>query len=165
MPFLKYTLSRILFLKEFIMNKKVLAATVALVIGTSAGVFADNIGAGLGRVLLQGKSGKGWEILGSILNGCCANGAFAITTGTLGYREGEAIALVDTKNFVADNMDGLAQNIAMGEGEYLDVLADMLAVSDKASFKSTLKDNFSNIYTSSDVTAEEVAARIHSFAI
>ena len=62
-------------------------------------------------------------------------------------------------------MDGLAQDIAMGEGEYLDVLADMLAVSDKASFKSTLKDNFSNIYTSSDVTAEEVAARIHSFAI
>lgn len=45
------------------------------------------------------------------------------------------------------------------------VLADMLAVSDKVAFKNTLKDNFSNIYTSSDVTAEEVAARIHSFAI
>ena len=147
------------------MNKKVLAATAALVIGASAGVFADNIGPGLGRVLLKGKSGKLWEFVGTTLNGLCGNGAFALTTGTLGYEEGATIALVDTKDFVADNMDGLAQDIAMGEGEYLDVLADMLSVSDKVAFKNTLKDNFSNIYTSSDVTAEEVAARIHSFAI
>ena len=147
------------------MNKKVLAATAALVIGASAGVFADNIGPGLGRVLLKGKSGKLWEFVGTTLNGLCGNVAFALTTGTLGYEEGATIALVDTKDFVADNMDGLAQDIAMGEGEYLDVLADMLSVSDKVAFKNTLKENFNNIYTSSDVSAAEVAAKIHSYAI
>ena len=147
------------------MNKKVLVATAALLVGASAGLFADNIGAGLGRVLLKGKSGKGWEILGTTLNGCSGNGLFAITSGTLGYREGEAIALADTNRFIADNMDSLAQDIAMGEGEYLDVLSDMLAVSDKATFKSNLQANFNSIYSSSEVTAEEVSAKIYAFVI
>lgn len=144
------------------MNKKVLAVATALLVGASASMFADNIGCGLGRVLLKGKQGKGWEILGTTLNGCCGNGLFAITTGTLGYEEGATIALADTNRFIADNMDNLAQDIAMGDGEYLDVLADMLAVSDKAAFKSTVQANFDNIYSSSDVTSTEVSAKIYA---
>jgi len=124
------------------MNKKVLAATAALMIGASASMFADNIGPGLGRVLLKGKQGKLWEFLG--------------------YEEGATIALADTNRFIADNMDNLAQDIAMGDGEYLDVLADMLAVSDKAAFKSNVQANFNNIYSSSDVTATEVSAKIYA---
>ncbi len=147
------------------MNKKVLAATAALMIGASASMFADNIGPGLGRVLLKGKQGKMWEFLGTTLNGICGNGTFALTTGTLGYEEGAAIALADTNRFIADNMDNLAQDIAMGEGEYLDVLSDMLAVSDKAAFKSTVQANFNNIYSSSEVTAEEVSAKIYALVI
>lgn len=96
------------------------------------------------------------------MNGCCGNGLFAITTGTLGYEEGVTIALADTNRFIADNMDNLAQDIAMGDGEYLDVLADMLAVSDKAAFKSTVQANFDNIYSSSDVTSTEVSAKIYA---
>ena len=147
------------------MNKKVLAATAALMIGASASMFADNIGPGLGRVLLKGKQGKMWDFLGTTLNGICYNGGFALTTGTLGYEEGAAIALADTNRFIADNMDNLAQDIAMGEGEYLDVLSDMLAVSDKAAFKSTVQANFNNIYSSSEVTAEEVSAKIYALVI
>lgn len=147
------------------MNKKVLAVTTALLIGASASMFADNIGPGLGRVLLKGKQGKMWEFLGTTLNGICYNGGFALTTGTLGYEEGATIALADTNRFIADNMDNLAQDIAMGEGEYLDVLSDMLAVSDKAAFKSTVQANFNNIYSSSEVTAEEVSAKIYALVI
>lgn len=147
------------------MNKKVLAASAALLIGASASMFADNIGPGLGRVLLKGKSGKLWEFVGTTLNGICGNGVFALTTGTLGYEEGATIAIADTNRFIADNMDSLAQDIAMGEGEYLDVLSDMLAVSDKATFKSNLQANFNDIYSSSDVTAEEVSAKIYAFVI
>lgn len=147
------------------MNKKVLAATAALLVGASASMFADNIGPGLGRVLLKGKQGKMWEFLGTTLNGICGNGVFALTTGTLGYEEGAAIALADTNRFIADNMDSLAQDIAMGEGEYLDTLSDMLAVSDKATFKTNLQANFNNIYSSSEVTAEEVSAKIYSLVI
>ncbi|WP_296322498.1 DUF3015 family protein [Treponema sp. UBA3813] len=144
------------------MNKKLLAVSAALLISTSASMFADNIGPGLGRVLLKGKQGKLWEFLGTTLNGLCGNGMFALTTGTLGYEEGAAIALADTNRFIADNMDNLAQDIAMGDGEYLDVLADMLAVSDKATFKSTLQANFNDIYSSSDVSATEVSAKIYA---
>ena len=147
------------------MNKKVLAAVAAVTVGASASMFADNIGAGLGRVLLRGKSGKAWELLGSTLNYTSGNSMFAITSGTSGYQEGAVIALADTNRFIADNLDSLAQDIAMGEGEYLDTLADMLAVSDKASFKSSVQANFSDIYSSSDVTAEEVSAKIYALVI
>ena len=144
------------------MNKKILAVTAALLVGTSANMFADNIGPGLGRVLLSGKSGKLWEFLGTTLNGICANGVFAITFGTSGYEDGAAIALADTNRFIAENMDNLANDIAVGDGEYLDTLADMLAVSDKAAFKNTVQANFTNIYSSSDVTATEVSAKIYA---
>ena len=147
------------------MNKKVLIASAALLLGSSAGLFADNIGPGLGRVLLKGKQGKLWEFVGTTLNGICGNGMFALSFGTLGYEEGAAIALVDTNRFIADNMDNLAQDIAMGQGEYIDVLSDMLAVSDKVAFKNTLQANFNNIYSSSDVTAEEVSAKIYALVI
>ena len=144
------------------MNKKVLAVTAAVLVGTSASMFADNIGPGLGRVLLKGKSGKLWEFVGTTLNGLGGNGMFAITFGTSGYEKGAEIALVDTNNFIAENMDQLANDIAMGDGEYLDVLSDMLAVSDKAAFKNTLQANFNDIYSSSDVTSEEVSAKIYA---
>ena len=144
------------------MNKKVLAVTAALLVSASASMFADNIGPGLGRVLLSGKSGKLWEFVGTTLNGICGNGMFAITFGTSGYEEGAEIALADTNRFIAANMDNLANDIAAGDGEYLEVLSDMLKVSDKAAFKSSLQANFSNIYSSSDVSAQEVSAKIYA---
>lgn len=147
------------------MNKKILAAAAALTIGASASMFADNVGPGLGRVLLEGKQGKGWELLGTFLNALVGNGTFAITFGTSGYKEGAVIALADTNQFIADNMDSLAQDIAMGEGEYLDTLSDMLGVSDKVAFKSSAQASFSDIFASADVTAEEVSAKIYALAI
>ena len=84
---------------------------------------------------------------------------------TSGYKEGAVIALADTNQFIADNMDSLAQDIAMGEGEYLDTLTDMLGVSDKVAFKSSAQANFSDIFASADVTAEEVSAKIYALAI
>ena len=137
------------------------AAAVAMV--SCAGLFADNVGPGLGRIALEGKSGKGWELLGTFLNGLCYNGTFAITFGTSGYQDGARIGMADADLFIAENMDSLAKDIAIGEGEYLDTLTDILAVEDKVAFKTTLHENFSNIYTSSKVSADEVSSRIQAY--
>lgn len=123
-------------------------------------VYADNVGPGLGRVALEGKSGKVWELVGTFLNGICANGTFAITSGTLGYKEGAKIGLNAADVYIAENMDDLANDIAKGDGEYVDTLARIMKVDDRSAFKDTLHKNFNKIYTSKDVSAQEVAENI-----
>ena len=141
-----------------------LVATIFIMSGTS--VFADNIGPGLGRVALAGKSGQGWELLGTFLNyALCANGLFAISTGTLGYKNGARIGMnEDVKIFVAQNMDSLATDMAKGESEYLDTLANLMKIENKADFNNKMKTNFSNIYTSFGVSSEQVAENIFKVA-
>ncbi len=143
------------------LKTKIAALAVAVcLVGSSAGVFADNVGPGLGRVLLKGKSGKLMELVGMTLNGICGNGMFAITFGTLGYQDKAVIGMASADSFIAENMDALASDIAKGNGEYLDTLAMLMNVSDTASFKNAVQANFDNIYTSADVTSAEVSARI-----
>jgi hypothetical protein len=145
------------------MKKKILAAVMALGLVASSGIFADNVGPGLGRVLLKGQKGKVMEILAITLNGLAGNGIFAITFGTLGYKDGAAIGMAASDAFIAENFDAVANDIARGDGEYIDTLSSILKVSDKVSFKNTLQKNFDSIYSSPDVTSGEVSAKIKSF--
>lgn len=141
--------------------KKILVAFLSIgVLFTASQAFADNIGPGLGRVLLEGKSGKGMELLGTCLNGTSGNGTFAITSGTLGYKDGALIGVNIVDVYVAQNMDNLAIDIAKGEGEYVDTLAHLMEVEDKAAFISKLNQNFNSIFTSEAITSEQVAENI-----
>ena len=143
--------------------KKVLIASVMFFALAGTQVFADNIGPGLGRTALKGKSGKVMELVGTFLNGLCGNGTFAITSGTSGYQEGATIGLNSVDLYVAENMDSLANDIAKGNGEYLDTLAHLMKVENKDAFKENLHKNFNKIYTSKDVSSKEVVANIKSF--
>lgn len=145
--------------------KKVLVASVMFFALAGSQVFADNIGPGLGRVLLKGKSGKVMELAGTCLNGTSGNGTFAISTGTLGYKEGAVIAVNLVDEYVAQNMDSLANDIAKGNGEYLETLAHLMKVENKVAFKENLHKNFNKIYTSSDVSSKEVTANIKALYI
>ena len=141
--------------------KKVLVAFLSIgVLFTASQAFADNIGPGLGRVLLEGNSGKGMELLGTCLNGTSGNGTFAITSGTLGYKEGALIGVNIVDLYVAQNMDNLAIDIARGGGEYVDTLAHLMEVEDRAAFISKLNQNFDMIFTSEKISSDEVAENI-----
>ena len=142
--------------------KKFVAVLLSVMLIGSVFAFADNIGPGLGRTALKGKTGKGWELLGLTLNGLGANGVFAITFGTSGYQNGAAIGKAETTTFIAENMDALAADIAKGDGEYLDTLAAMLAVADPVAFKADTQANFDEIFASPDVSAEEVTEKIYA---
>lgn len=146
------------------MLRKKIAVLVAAVMLTfsSSSVFATSVGPGLGYVLIGDKTGPAWDLLASWLNGLWWNQWFAITFGTSGYKNG-LLSMTETNQFVADNMDALAADIAKGEGEYIDTLSSMLNVSDSVAFKAALQDNFEEIFTSADVSAEEVASKIYSF--
>lgn len=144
------------------LRKKIAVLVAAGMLALSSSAFATNVGPGLGYVLIGDKTGPGWDLLASWLNGIYWNQWFAITFGTSGYDQG-LVGMTETNQFVADNMDALAADIAKGNGEYIDTLSTMLNVSDPVAFKSTLQDNFEEIFTSADVSAEEVTSKIYSF--
>ncbi len=138
----------------------VVFATVALALSTSA--FAANVGPGLGNVIFGKQSGPIFDLLAATTNGSFCSQFFAITFGTSGYNGG-LIGMEETDKFIAENMDALAADIAQGSGEYVDTLSSMLNVSDAVAFKATLQDNFDEIFSSSEVSAEDVSKKIYSF--
>jgi hypothetical protein len=141
--------------------KKVLVAVFAVGLMLSVSdLFADNIGCGLGRLALKGQKGKVFEIVGMTLN-AIGTQTFAVTTGTSGYKEGAVIGVNYVNAYVAQNMDNLATDIAKGDGEYLNTLATLMKVENKDSFKEALNRNFNKIYTSKDVTSDEVVENIN----
>ena len=144
------------------MFKGKLAAAVAVVsLALSTSAFATKVGPGLGWILFGQQSGPAYDLLAAVTNGTLCSGLFAITIGTSGY-DGGLIGMEETDKFIADNMDALATDIAMGEGEYVDTLSAMLNVSDSVAFKAALQANFDNIFSSSDVSAAEVSGKIYS---
>ncbi len=143
------------------LRKKIAALVAAGMLAVSTSAFAGNVGPGLGYLLVNDKEGMGWDLLGAFLNGIWYNQFFAISSGTWGYDKAE-VAMTETNQFISDNMDALANDIAKGEGEYIDTLSAMLNVSDSVAFKASLQNNFDEIFSSSEVSAQEVASKIYS---
>jgi len=146
------------------MRKKVVLALSVFGLAIASQSFANNVGVGFGTVILQGKEGKVFEVLAVTLNGVSGSSTFAITMGTMGYKEGEKIGLAAADLYIAENMEALAADISRGDGEYLDTLSHILKVSDSAAFKNAVSANFDMIYTSEDVTSTEVSAAIKRLA-
>ena len=143
------------------LRKKIAALVAAGMLAVSTSAFAGNVGPGLGYLLVNDNEGMGWDLLGAFLNGIWYNQFFAISSGTWGYDKAE-VAMTETNQFISDNMDALANDIAKGEGEYIDTLSTMLNVSDSVAFKASLQNNFDEIFSSSEVSAQEVASKIYS---
>ncbi|MCK4739248.1 MAG: DUF3015 family protein [Deltaproteobacteria bacterium] len=117
-----------------------------------------NTGCGLGSTLIEGNDSLLAQLGITFLNGICGNQTFGITLGTSGCKKFTSVASTETQNFVAKNMEGLAKDIAMGSGESLDTLAELLAVpaAERVEFNSTLQASFSDIFTSESVEAGDV---------
>ncbi|MDY0164410.1 DUF3015 family protein [Desulfobotulus sp.] len=142
----------------------------ALLLGlfVAAPAFAvnkDNVGCGLGSMLMQEKEGLVWEIMATTTNGTSGNQTFGISSGTLGCEKPAKLAVREQLDrFVADNMDALAVDIAMGEGETLGTLAELALVEEgrKADFFAALQMNFDQIYPDGGINSVQVVDQITS---
>ncbi len=145
---------------------------VALVCAFSSVSFAKGKGTvkrnfgscGLGSKWFGQKSGLTMHSLAGTTNG--STGTYGVTTGTSGCEQFDGIVFNSKRveKYVASNMDNLANDIAKGEGEYLNTLADILEVSEKDRnvLFSALQQNFEKIYTSDDIAAETVIKNIQT---
>ena len=149
------------------MKKLVLALVLVSFIAVPATLsFAankDNTGCGLGYIIMQGNDGLLYQVLAVTTNGTFGNQTFGISSGTLECEKPGKFASKEQLNkYVAENMDNLANDIARGQGEYLNTLAVLMEVPEgsRAEFYAKLQGNFSEIYPSTNVTSVDVLTNI-----
>jgi hypothetical protein len=144
------------------MLKKVALAAV-LAIGSTA-AFADNdAGCGIGSEIWAGQSGKVAKLLAATTNGLFANQLFGITFGTLGC-SGSGTVTAQVVTFTNENAESLARDMAVGQGESLNVLAELLNIKaeDKAHFFAVSKQNFAEIYSTENKDSYQVLTSLQA---
>ncbi len=144
------------------MNKKFLAAVTTVVTLAASSAYAENTGCGWGTMVFEGDSGKGSEILAVTTNGTLGNQTFGISSGTGGCDEGATIASAEVQVFASANMNKLARDMAVGEGETLDSLADLMKIdeADKAKLFTLTKINFDKKNKKKNVTTGEMLSAL-----
>lgn len=128
-------------------------------VASAQNVFNENVGCGLGNVLIKERDSTLYQILAVTTNGTLGNQTFGISSGTLECRQPARFVKDEkVKRFVADNMDTLARDIASGKGESVETLAELMAIPEgkKAEFFTVLQANFENIYASEGVQSADV---------
>ncbi len=143
-------------MKKFIVS---VAAVAALSSVAFAGVNSQT-GCGLGSMIIKDDSSAILLALQATTNGTSGNQTFGITSGTSGCKKTKFVMNERAEEFVASNMDQLAKEIAVGHGESVDTLAELLAVEDKEVFASALQANYNSIYTSQNVEMADVLDNI-----
>ena len=152
------------------MKKIMLLAAVCCLIGagTASAGGNTNTGCGLGSLLWDelGHGGGGQSLLVQVFeattNGTFGSQTFGITTGTSNCDKPSVFVKNDAFEFATANLDNLAKDIAMGQGETLATFAELMdiPVVQRAKVYSRLQTNFSHIFTSSNVQAGTVLDKI-----
>jgi hypothetical protein len=149
------------------MKKKLMTTAIVCMtlIGTQAmaGKVKDNCGCGFGSMALGEETGLLSHLAATFLNGISGNQTFGISSGTLNCEQAtELVSVQEVEVFVADNMDHIATDAAVGEGAYLSALADLLNVKEDArmDFYTNMQLNFDSIFSGADAHASDVTRSI-----
>lgn len=151
-------------MKRFVLTL-VLVSLIAMPATLSFAANKQNTGCGLGYLIMQGNDGLLFQVLAVTTNGTFGNQTFGISSGTLECEKPNRFASREQLNkYVAENMDNLANDIAKGQGEYLNTLAVLMEVPEgsRVEFYVNLQSNFSRIYPSTEVTSVDVLTNIES---
>ena len=143
--------------------KKIVSLIAA--IGLTTAVYAnENTGCGLGSLIIKNQNTVVLQALAATTNGTSGNQTFGITSGTSNCDKPSNFVSNDKLNkFVGENMDELALDISAGKGETLATVAKLMNVENKEAFSAKLQANFSNIYSSQDVTSATVIDSIAKY--
>ena len=142
--------------------KKIIGLIAA--VGLTASVYAnENTGCGLGSLIIKNQNTVVLQVLAATTN-ATGSQTFGITSGTSNCDKPSNFVSNDKLNkFVSENMDELAMDISAGQGETLTTVAKLMNVEDTKAFSSKLQANFTNIYTSENVTSANVIDSIAKY--
>jgi hypothetical protein len=147
------------------MKNRILFVTLLAVLPLSAMAAGENnVGScGWGSKVFKGQRGVFPQALAATTNGTSGNQTFGISTGTSGCtQDGVVSSNWKTAMFIDGNKKALARDMSIGSGETLEALAKLIGISDadKAAFYQAAKNNFAQIFTSADVTTEQLLASL-----
>ncbi|WP_415397243.1 DUF3015 family protein [Sulfurimonas sp. CS5] len=147
--------------------KKILVSAVAVLALTTSAMAGVNsqTGCGLGSMIIKDDSSAVMLALQATTNGTSGNQTFGITSGTSGCNKTKFVMNERAEEFVASNMDILAKEIAVGHGESIDTLAELLQVENTAVFSASLQSNYNSIYTSKSVKMADVLDNISTTSL
>ena len=116
------------------MRKVIALSLVATLLPTLAMARGNHpmAGCGLGYLLLSNKDNeKVTQVLGATTNGTFGTQTFGISSGTSGCTEDGAVKIARATEVFADvNLASLRQEMATGQGEYVNTFASLLGATD-----------------------------------
>ena len=142
---------------------KKLALAALLAAGSSVAMADNDVGCGVGTQVWAGKKGVAPKILAATTNGIFTNQLLGITFGTLGCRQGGTVT-AQVVTFTNENAEALARDKAVGQGESLNVLAELMQIKpqDKDRFFKVSKANFGEIYSANNQNTLQVLASLQT---
>ena len=143
--------------------KKIIAGLVLISASSvaNAGAAGGDGGCGWGNALFKGQSGTATHVLAGITNAITGNNTFGMTTGTNGCTTTGTLGY-GGQSVVSSIMDEFSEDVARGEGDALDTVSVVYGVDaqDRDVFAKVMHENFTTLFPSEDVTAEEMMASI-----
>jgi len=118
-------------------------------------------GCGWGSMVFDGSDGVASHVMAATTNGTSGNQTFGMTSGTGGCDPSKPIQKM-AYNFLDSNMDKVARDMAVGNGESVTTLAGLMGVpQDKTPlFIKASQDNFGAIFSRDDIRSVDVYAAI-----
>lgn len=155
------------------MKKVALLAAVfvfAAGLAQAANIADQNTGCGLGTILWEGKANDSslFQAFQATTNGTSGNQTFGISSGTSGCKQPSSFVQNEKLiQFAAANLDRLAKDIAMGQGESLDTLAELMAVPamERSDFGQQLQQNFALIFPTGKENYAQVLDTIYTITV
>jgi hypothetical protein len=139
-------------------------AVAGLVLGGAPAQADNNVGCGVGTQLWEGKDDLVFQVLAATTNGILGNQTFGISSNTIGCKRNQVIKAEHRVNmFAGANLDRLAREMALGEGETLASLAHLMEIqeADRSAFYGLAKDHFAELFPSEEVTAGDMLGTLH----
>lgn len=129
---------------------------------TGAGGSAQFGMAGCGLGSIAFKENDKMQILAATTNGSFGTQTFGITFGTSNCSEHATLASKEqVESFIAANQTALQNDVARGNGEALNGLAELMGEKNSVEFNSQLKSNYSKIFAKGS-NAKEITNNLYS---
>lgn len=147
--------------------KRLAAILVAVSMTPIAALAAGNhpmAGCGLGYLLLSNKENeKVMQVLGATTNGTFGSQTFGISSGTSGCTQDGAVKLARAAEVFAEvNFESLRQEMAAGQGEYVNAFASLLARTEAQQTEMVrfLQSSYSDLFPSADTRSDEMLSTL-----
>lgn len=144
--------------------KKLIAG--AILVSASSVTLAGPAGCGLGSTYVFPDANQWWQhVLAATTNGTSGNQTFGMTSGTLGCEAANG-PLKLAQAFIDQNMDQLAADTAMGQGETLAALAQVIGVQaqDTTAFNKVMQQNFDAMFSAQGTSGDAYQAMTSAMA-